>query len=511
MALLTHLPDDLLWMIVDLFEETGDVSNLSYVCKTLRRVAERSLYRKMIWMDLFIGGARMNPGGKPRLHLLLRSMLARKELAHYVKELGLVGDMPKSVKTTPNTPLTADVIDPAIELVRTAALPYEERWIEGLRQGNLLVYLALLLSQLSSLQTLTLDATFQYDSRFIGMIFQRMLVSSDSSAAAPMSKGDQLRQVWFLNAFRPFNALALRRTINLHQNLALLYLPSIETIKVRMSEPEKFTWPGGRARPSASTLTDLCVDASQLPPADLGEILQATPNLKKLTYEVYAYPDPDRPFNYFDCEELGRALESVRLTLEDLNVSIDFDVSSAMEVDEAGGSWERGGTWGIKGSLGNTLRSFTKLQTLSIPLVVLLGWVAASSKTTSLADVLPRQPLRRLALTADLRGWRRYEWTNGICQSLIVDYLLHLHGDELTAFEGYEKELKTLVPAPYYKNWEEEWAGDGDDEPVQQEEDGDSTPSPSDAQDRLAEACAVAGIDATEFGVFEPEEEEDYY
>ncbi len=492
MALLADLPHDLLWIIMKTFEG-NEILRLSYVCKGLRKLAEPHLYREITWIN------KQGPSAsrKVPLHLLLRTILGRSELAHHVKILRIIGVISPSVGTRADDQLTADAIGPASDLVRTVGLPREEKWIEGIRQGNVDVYLALLLSQLSGLQALMLDRGFQYNSPFMGMMLQRMLFSAD--AANRLSKGDQLQSVGFTKPFGRYFAFD-ENTIDPDQNLVLFYLASIGSISVSMPEPgpQGLTWPGGRARPCASTLTQLHLKRSQLQPDNLGEILRATPNLKEFSYELYcdADPEPERASAYVKCDQLGRALELVRSSLEKLSIAVGFYASSAMDVDEAGGSWERGAAWGIKSSLGDTLRGFTKLQELSIPVVVLLGWSATSSKTTSLADVLPPHPLRKLCITADLGGWLMYEWTDRICQTLIVDYLLDRHGEE-PILRGILPRLKAVLPPPIYKNWDEEWDGGGggnDDE----EEDA---PLPAEVRQMLIEACELASIDATEFGV----------
>lgn len=62
-------------------------------------------------------------------------------------------------------------------------LPEPLSWIDALEMGNVNVFVALILSQLSQLQMLHLDADFITDNEFVGLLFKHVLSSNNQSFA----------------------------------------------------------------------------------------------------------------------------------------------------------------------------------------------------------------------------------------------------------------------------------------------------------------------------------------
>jgi hypothetical protein len=85
-----------------------------------------------------------------------------------------------------------------------------------------------------------------------------------------------------------------------------------------------------------------------------------------------------------------------------------------MEVDS-------GSEWGIQGSLGS-LRDFSHLRYLEVPVTVLLGWSAEASVTQKLGEILPRN-LRHLYLKDDLWYFDEYAWDSKLYLAQFEDFL----------------------------------------------------------------------------------------
>ncbi len=169
-------------------------------------------------------------------------------------------------------------------------------------------------------------------------------------------------------------------------------------------------------------LTTLVLRHAQIQMPTLHKLLAMMPRLETLKCDFECDAEPRDPYHamYLDCSELGLALQTIQKTLVELQVSVGFVTSAALEIDN-GGSVESGDGWGIKGRLGASLHDFGRLRSLDVPWSVLLGWLVGSR--IPLAECLPHG-LQTLVLSHGLGYFVNYEWDNdAISVGGLLEYL----------------------------------------------------------------------------------------
>ena len=189
-------------------------------------------------------------------------------------------------------------------------------------------------------------------------------------------------------------------------------------------------------------LTTLVLRHAQIQVPTLRKLLAMMPRLEALNCDFECDAEPRDPYHamYLDCGELGAALQMVQETLVELQVSVGFVTSAALEIDN-GGSLESGDGWGIKERLGASLKTFGRLRSLDVPWSVLLGWLVESR--IPLAECLP-QELQTLVLSHDLGYFVNYEWDNdSTCVGSLLEYL------EICSRRGELQNLKVRFSGDY--------------------------------------------------------------
>ncbi|MCJ1252481.1 hypothetical protein MMC24_000287 [Lignoscripta atroalba] len=386
----------------------------SYTCRSLRRLAQPVLYREIRWT-----WDRVSEHN-PRIHLLLRSLLENPELASYIEHIDFQGSKPRSIWLQHNHPDLPDTDMRLLEsLVDIAQFPSALEWRHMLEYGQLDAFLALLLSQTFNLKSLELGFEFQYESKYIGIMLKHALFPS--GATFNISNFKRLKRVAFCtkeivggrhNLSAPEYPYPLPRCPpDFDQITPFFYLPSIRSITLWIQNPSRLTWPS--ERPWAMALTTLIVHHSEAYVETLEQLLSGTPNLKVLEYRYHGctqgYFHNEIP-TFLECEKLSQALDHVKGTIQRIIISIDFYATVGDELEWGGRHW------GIKGTL-NSMMQFEKLESLTVPMVMLLGW--SPSSMVKLADCLP-QSMRELYITDDLVFFDRWQWTE-------QDYLDRFH------------------------------------------------------------------------------------
>ncbi len=213
----------------------------------------------------------------------------------------------------------------------------------------------------------------------------------------------------------------LHRSLQNRGNLA----SCIKSLTMESRNPTMFvdqcSASAGKKTLSLPNLTTLILVRAQITMVPLKTLLSMTPNLQNLEFDSECDCQPQDQFRmrYFDCDLLGSALAVVGGTLAKLKITVKFVASTALE-PENGGSYETRESWGIKGSLGQSLQHFQRLESFDVPWAVLLGWSPADS--LRLATCLP-SGLRLLVLSHDLGYFRGYGWDEPMCANRLNDYL----------------------------------------------------------------------------------------
>lgn len=416
MANIQQLPPELLRAVLNRLPRK-DLSALSCASKPIRTAVEPTLYREITfnWVD--------NSRSHQPVHLLLRHVVSRPELASYIERLEFCGRKPYNdwkscqwrrrhkIPVGPSCSIWSDsesgftsadmmLMD---SLIRSLNISSEGLWLEALRQGEVDVFIALLLSQTPNLRHLRLDSDFQRETGFVGSLFKAM---------PQEPRFETLDHIDFSSDIR--NALDVTyHDVDLDQILPLFSIPSIKCM--RMALPAKdITWPCQNA--PKSSLTSLILHHTQISEEMLGQLLLATPSLRSLQYHSWFDIDSDgrlgrAHWEYFDCAKFRQSLEFVQGSLEHLVISVHF---ISLQTDVA-----LGGFRGLVGRVEN-LHFFTDLLSLEIPIIVLLGWNADSPR--KLGDLLPPS-LRHLFLTDDLHELGEDEWGDEAMLPLIQEFL----------------------------------------------------------------------------------------
>jgi len=377
---------------------TADLSALCLTCRGFRALAESLLYAevRMTWEPPRLGASR--PTVSP-LPLLLRSILARPELATYIRKLILRGNTPPFrgywVAPPKIVVVEADICEP-IAFIKRTRVPYSDEWIQELRNGTMDAFLAILIAQLTSLNSLHIGPNFAHESYFTSKVLMAGICGLASQSAFPCIF-DRLQRVSFglgtEDRFRVYR-LSSTHTIN---GLPFFYLPAILDLATTIDNPVNFAWPTDHAPvPSMLTSLHLCFVRE----GHLGRILSATKGLKALSWEWHYREDLRGPMDsgIIDLERIAKDLCCVRTTLTDLKILASTSLS------------RRGGHFSPKvatrGSMSRIV-DMAALQNMEVPWVFLGGWSPASA--IPLQSVIPRN-IVSLTITDDMFLDEEYAW-----------------------------------------------------------------------------------------------------
>lgn len=448
MANLQQLPLELLRGVLDRLSRQ-DLLALSCASKSIRTAVEPTLYREITF------NWEGNSKSHPPVHLLLRSVVSRPELASCIERLEFWGQKPYDdwknckwrrrlkIPVGPSRSIwtfdkksafpSADVMLLAASIIKSLDLPAENHWLEGLHRGEADVFIALLLSRTSKLRHLRLDSDFQWETGFVGSILTNAADMSQKPFLEALEHVDYSGNIE--NAFQ-----ITYHDVDLNQILPLFSMPSVRSVSMAVSAKD-IVWPSQTA--PKSFITSLTLHHTQLSEEMLGQLLLATPSLRFLGYQSWFDIDsggrPGRAhWEFFDCAKLGQSLSYVQHSLEHLVISVQF---VSLQTDVA-----LGGFRGMAGKL-DTLNGFKKLHSLVIPSIVLLGWTVDSPR--KMGDILPLS-LRHLCLTDDLHELGEDKWGDEALLPLIQEFL------EERSFSASKLESISLLLNQSQTEWCEE-------------------------------------------------------
>ncbi|KAE8140845.1 hypothetical protein BDV38DRAFT_289911 [Aspergillus pseudotamarii] len=356
-------------------------SDLYAVCLTRgnwRSVAEPLLYDRVEWT--------WTNSQNPPIAQFLRSIVHRPELASLVHAVILNGDCFENSangyeKKSPKLPVSEDALDELVQCVERIPIPYGEKWVQELRAGTMDAFTALLLSRLPNLRYLYLGTNFARESRILGMMLRSALCEEPQDSDLPSFT--HLRDV---SAVYPCPGRFIRKYTderNTADALPFFYLPSAEQIRILVDNPTTFMWPGGYP-PNSPRL--LSLDLTMLREGHLGQVLSATPGLRKLRWDWYYRPDLEDRFvtDIIDLDQIAADISQVQETLTELTITAGSDVSLAdPELPTL------------------TFRGF--------PIPFLLGFSPSAPNVVGLKEALPKN-VQWLTVTDDLCFQYEWEW-----------------------------------------------------------------------------------------------------
>ena len=147
-----------------------DLYAVCLVCKASSELAEPLLYSQIHWTWL--------SSQTPQITLLLRSILLKPQLAVHIQSLVLDGDTFHSTENAgrpPKISVGGTELDESIAFVKKVNVPYGGLWIQEPRTGKMDAFVAVLLSQLSSLKCLRMSPNFAKNSQIVGIMLRSAL------------------------------------------------------------------------------------------------------------------------------------------------------------------------------------------------------------------------------------------------------------------------------------------------------------------------------------------------
>lgn len=379
MAGLHKLPQELLQMVL-IHLKRKDLSALSCTSKQLRPSVEPTLYREICWKQRDV----MNH--HPPAHLLLRTLLSRRELAFHIDRLAVCCVKPDDafnpfhgIWRQGRFEFSDDDVDQMKSHIISAGF-VSESWIANVVRGNVDVFIGLLILLTKNLRRLQLDLDFQKGSSFIGDALEK---------AAAEKWLQSLEHVEYGNDLNRTEDIDLHNSIDYGQIRPLFSIPALRSLSMSLPARDISWLP--RPKVPVSGLKSLVLHHCQLTPENLETILIATPSLISLRYETWmiVYDPIDRAIDswqYFDCAQLSRALGHVQESLEDLFVSVRFLLTDDVQYNEDELENFRGST----GKLEN-LRCFKHLAKLTIPTTLLSGSILSKEKSYSNLKDIPEK------------------------------------------------------------------------------------------------------------------------
>lgn len=379
MAGLHKLPQELLQMVFTHLQRK-DLSALSCTSKHLRPSVEPSLYREICWKQRDVRNHH------PPAHLLLRTLLSRRELAFHINRLAVCCVKPddaftpfRSVWKQGSSEFSDDDVDRMKSHIFSVGF-VSDSWITNVVRGNVDVFIGLLILLTTNLRQLQLDLDFQKGSGFIGDALEK---------AAAENWLQSLEHVEYGNDLNRTEDIELHHAIDYGQIKPLFSIPALRSLSMSLPARDISWLP--RAKVPVSGLKSLVLHHCQLTPENLETILIATPSLTSLRYETWMIVDEalDRAMDtwqYFDCAQLSRALGHVQESLEDLFISVRFLLTDDVVFNEDELEDFRGST----GKLDNLL-SFKRLAKLTIPTTLLSGSILSKDRSYSNLKDIPEK------------------------------------------------------------------------------------------------------------------------
>lgn len=393
------LSDDLCWQILAYIDSSKDLSALSSVNKSFHTTVSPSLYRRIEWKLASSPDFRDSDylRGMTTIHRslvrLLRTMLARSDLASCLEVLSLRGDDRRFYDSTVVHRLEVhpDMIDPIREsgayAIESTGVSFTGEWSVSFLYGRLDALLSLLVSLSPCLKDFDLGLPFSNEFTLIGQVFHAALI--DRQCNLP-------RYANFKSAVYELNRNQydfVDPGSKLASALPFFYAESLQTLVLALDNPDELVWVD--KTPSLPALKFLEIHSCR--ESHLPTLLAITPHLITLRWFL-RYSDkyrirPQRASTIgctIDLNVLGEALLLVRWTLMNLTIGNRTEMPD-------NGDWAPNLI--LKGDLRN-LRHLSRLHSLIIPLPILAA-AFDPDNSVQIVDVAPSN-IETLSLTDEL-------------------------------------------------------------------------------------------------------------
>ncbi|KAF2736268.1 hypothetical protein EJ04DRAFT_173234 [Polyplosphaeria fusca] len=399
MSSLTTFPTELQDSII-LYLGPKDTLRLAKTCKALAKVTLPHLYHTihLTWK------ATHSPPKQPRIASLLRSIATHPELAAAVKVLKFEAtgftarkegrlSFPKKAFH-----VTGEDSSAALRVLSSVKLPDRKKWEDGTKEKDLDAIVALLISQCSNMQRLSLGAYFLNSNSFLPIALQHLAQTSKLQKLEHASLGADMQEYQSDVGFLKINAESV---------LPIFQLPNLRSAHVLLANTSSKL----DSLPKSTALTELRLQRSRVSGSMLPGLLSSTTNLVAFEYDYRS-----KTGEKIDCQALMDGLKLLQSTLKHLRIcvlpfSTDTLLPFEFSVDEY-----------VDGSIGSSLKNFTTLETLEVSLSVLLGRFVSTA--APLSSVLPPN-LQVLTIRDDLWDYEDWEWADMEYIKLFYAFLKH--------------------------------------------------------------------------------------
>lgn len=316
----------------------ADLVSLSRTCTWCRAVTEPHLYGSIVWIqaeDVPVSETR------PRLDLILRSILTRPDLGGLVKSVKIHQQDPEDQPSRAAQCLWHDNASfkrlfTLGEIAAIEKLIDTESLRDAFKQGQIDLIVTLLLSRLS-----------------VSKVDLSGITRREQSLSRKMLRDALSRSLLNLQevSLCGYDFWDTDRCLLFSEDIAYLFeSPTIRLIRMRFTKVDSGVWPG--TQPITPALTTLVIEKGFVTDHHLRDILAATPNLK--TLDCCLVYDANRNESC-DCATLQLALENIKLSIENLRICINYWVSDdvAMELGQ--------GDYGIIGHV-SSLTTFPRIR-----------------------------------------------------------------------------------------------------------------------------------------------------
>ncbi|KAK7959372.1 uncharacterized protein PG986_004226 [Apiospora aurea] len=351
-------PLELIHLVFDSLSKT-EFRAFCGVSRRLRAVAEARLYSELrcqwsfTWPEAPPHPYPMNTRVPP-LILFLRVVSRRPELAAYVHTIDLgCGDFNSYAaavhyKDTPALPVVGADLADLIARVEDFKVPYADRWVEELRRGRMVAFLALLLALTPNLRHLHIDEEYLPD-KDIGLVLAKACMDQ----TVPGSGKDH----------EDFDRRLLL-TCDKVDLLSLFYLPAAKALPLADGTAAPDWWPPAhQTSPKDLVSLDLTMHNEDY----ARRILSTTKNLKALRWRWPGKPVPNVVIGesevilYLHPSTATQCASHIRKSLTDLTITIGH--VELVPFDDYDTVW-------VRGTLSELAR-FPKLKSLEVPLILL--------------------------------------------------------------------------------------------------------------------------------------------
>lgn len=393
------------------FLSTRDLSALSLTSTYHRSCTEPTLYKEISWnprdLDILWPQYHWAP-----IHLLLRTLMSRPELASYIRGFAVNCRRPRNgashsiIWRCGEPEYSTDDMKRATALIKSLHPLRVEKWIVDLKRGEFDLFLGLLISTFINLRRFHLSIDYQQVCKFyFGEMLGRSVTENSLCTLENIEYGGRGTLCEVLDDH--LDELCSQSAIDMRQVDLLFSIPSLKRISISL--------PNNLFNPSFSLagLLSLELHHSTISLSGLGRILLATPCLKSLKYDAWIDinedpPDARKKWEYLDCAELGRELAHVKFTLEQLYISVRF-FRTPESMEERQTRFPAIANRRFCGAIGKvgTLRDFTKLTSLTMPGTLIVGWTSMREYRSlmflplQVANLLPMNTLKQLLLSDD--------------------------------------------------------------------------------------------------------------